>query len=189
MLNLARLIAATLALAVVFIASVPPQVFAQKSEKAEKSRKEAPSDKSAAQPAAQPANAWSVTCSDRGQPAFKCEMTQTLIEEASRRILAVLSVTKDGPATSMLMRLPHGVYLPAGVSLKVDRGETKKLVFQRSDNAGVYAGLPLDEKSLEAFNQGKVLSLGLELEPGKTFELAARLEGFGPALERLASIK
>ena len=86
-----------------------------------------------AQPAAPPpptVPAWAVSCSDREQGKLLCEMTQNVVERTSGSQVALFSVkgTSDGGATAMLIRLFHGIYIPAGASIRIDEGSPTKAV-------------------------------------------------------------
>lgn len=142
-------------------------------------------------PAAQEASAWAVTCSDRSQNKFQCEMTQVLLDQQTRRQVLLISIKNSatGDAKIMLVRVVHGVYLPSGLSIKVEKGQPIVIAFQKSDQAGVYAALPLTDKLIADMRKGKDLTFSMEVEQGKPLELVARLFGFGPAFDRLNSVR
>ncbi len=148
-------------------------------------------DTKAAAPAAPaaPSSAWAVTCTDRGG-SFVCEMTQSVIEQKSRRQLLLMSVkhSKDSKGSAMLFRLPHGIYIPAGVTVKIDGGKASKLEFQKSDQYGIYAALPLSADLLGAMKKGKELDIDVEINKGQPFQLKGQLTGFGPAYDKITSL-
>lgn len=147
-------------------------------------------DEKAKAPEPQQASAWAVSCSDV-QKTFQCEMTQVLLDQATRRQLMLISIknSSTGDAKVMLVRVIHGVYLPSGVSIAVDKGKPNALAFQKSDSAGVYAALPLTDKLVDEMKKGTELGFSMELEQGKPIQMVARLFGFGPAFERLSSVR
>lgn len=135
--------------------------------------------------------AWAVNCTDQGQKKLTCEMTQSLVDQKSRAQVAFISIrgATGGAAKVMLVRFFHGVFLPAGVSVKVDAGQPAPLVFQKSDRLGVYAALPLTDRLVADMKKGKDLKFGLQINQGEPFEVAARLNGFGPAFDRVSSMQ
>jgi invasion protein IalB len=141
------------------------------------------------QPAEEPA-AWAVSCTDQGQKKFTCEMTQSLIDQKSKMQIVLISIkgTATGESKAMLIRFFHGVYLPTGVSVKVDSGQATPIAFQKSDRFGVYAALPLTDKIIADMKRGKDLKFSVQINQGEPLEVAARLTGFGPAYDRLSSI-
>jgi invasion protein IalB len=137
------------------------------------------------------AAAWAVNCTDQGQPRFTCEMTQSLIDGKTRAQLMLLSIKSvaTGDAKALLVRIAHGVYLPTGVSVKVDSGQSTPIAFQKSDQLGVYAALPLTDRIVTDMKRGKELHISVELNKGEPLELVARLTGFGPAFDRISSVQ
>ena len=152
--------------------------------------KTAPATGAPAQPAAE-ASAWAVNCTDRGQPRFTCEMTQALIDQKTNAQIMLLSIKSvaDGDAKALLVRLFHGIYLPAGVSIQIDGGTPAPIVFQKSDQFGVYAALPLTDRIVADMKRGKDLKFSLQINQNEPLEVVARLNGFGPAFDRISSVK
>jgi invasion protein IalB len=153
----------------------------------------APAAPKAAQapPAAEEAAAWAVTCSDQAQKKFVCEMTQTLIDQKSNGQILLISIKNvaTGEAKAMLIRFFHGVYLPAGVSVQVDTAPAAQVAFQKSDRFGVYAALPLTDRIVADMKKGKDLKFALQINQGEPLEVVARLTGFGPAYDRISSMR
>jgi invasion protein IalB len=146
----------------------------------------------AAAPAAEaPAASWAVSCNDRAQGKLVCEMTQIIVEQTTRREVMLISVksASDGPSSAMLFRLFHGVYLPSGITVAVDGASPTQVAFQKSDALGVYAALPLTDKLVADMGKGKTLVIKAELNKGEPLDLTALLNGFGPALEKVRSVK
>ena len=135
--------------------------------------------------------AWSVSCSDRDQGKLVCEMTQNVVEARSRTQLVLLSVKSvaEGGSAALLMRVFHGVFLPSGIKLRIDNGQPSALQFQKSDQFGVYAALPLTPALLTEFRRGKEIKVGLEANKGEPLDITALLTGFGTAYDRVMSVK
>lgn len=143
-------------------------------------------------PAAEEPAAWAVSCTDQGLKQFTCEMTQSLIDQKSNTQVVLISIKSGGApgeSKAMLIRFFHGVYLPTGVSVKVDGGQASPIAFQKSDRLGVYAALPLTDRVLADMKRGKDLRLSVEVNKGQPLEVVARLIGFAPAFDRLSSIR
>jgi invasion protein IalB len=141
-------------------------------------------------PAEEPA-AWAVSCSDQGQQKFTCEMTQSLIDQKTQAQVMLISIknTSTGDAKAMLIRMFHGVYLPTGVSVKIDSGQATPIAFQKSDRFGVYAALPLTDRIVADMKKGKDLRFSLQVNQGESLELVARLNGFGPAFDKISAMQ
>ena len=121
-------------------------------------------------------------------PAPKlCDVTR---EVRVRKVLHELEAKQpsDAKGNVMLFRLFHGVYLPAGLSVKVDKGSSSRIVFQKSDRFGVYAALPLKNALANKMSRGGKLHIGLQVNKGKTIDVAASLKGFKQALVRINAL-
>lgn len=136
-------------------------------------------------------SAWAVSCSNQLQNKLVCEMTQNIIEQRNGAQLVLISVkgTSDGSSTAMLMRLFHGVYLPGGVSVAIDDQPPQVLQFQKSDRFGAYAALPLTDKVINELKKGKQLKLAAQINPGEELRITGSLQGFGPAFDKVVSIR
>jgi invasion protein IalB len=152
--------------------------------------KTAPAAGAPAQPAAE-VSAWAVNCTDQGQPRFTCEMTQALVDQKTNAQIMLLSIKSvaGGDAKALLVRLFHGIYLPAGVSIQIDGGTPTPIAFQKSDQFGVYAALPLTDRIVADMKRGKDLKFSLQINQNEPLEVVARLNGFGPAFDRIGSVK
>ena len=146
----------------------------------------APATAEAAQPAA-----WALQCSDRAEGKLACEMTQNVIEASTQRQIALISVkgATEGGSTAMLVRVFHGVYLPAGVAIRIDGGQPSPVAFQKSDQFGVYAALPLTPNLVAELKRGKELKIAVEINKGEPVTITALLNGFGGAYDRVTAIK
>lgn len=175
---------------------VPLQADAQSRKQREKERerteeKAAAPAPAAAEPAQAEPDAWAVNCTNQVGAKFACEMTQNIIDQQSRGQVMLISVKSvaSGGSSAMLFRVFHGVYIPAGVGVNVDKGHPTKVQFQKSDQLGVYAALPLDEKWTGEMRKGRELRISLEVNQGQPLEIVARLQGFGKALDKVRTIE
>ena len=139
--------------------------------------------------ASPPGEPWAVNCSNRTGGAFLCEMTQAMVDNNSHVVVLLISIsTPQGTAgPAILLRSMHGVYLPAGVALHVDAGKPAQLEFQKSDQVGVYAALPLTPPLIAELKRGRELVISMEINKGEKVELKALLQGFGPAFDRVVA--
>lgn len=142
-----------------------------------------------AAPAEEP-DAWAVGCNIQGSQKFVCEMNQNIVDQKSRAQVMLISIKNatGGGSPVMLFRVLHGVYLPAGVTVAIDKGQPATAHFQKSDQLGAYAALPLDEKWIADMKKGKELLVGFQVNQGEALNIVARLNGFGRSLDKIRSI-
>src|SRR5688572_25537416 len=84
-----------------------------------------------------PGPSWVLTCAN-SPIGLDCRVGQSLfIKESGQRLLSiVLRVPPDTKKPKMLLQLPLGIYLPAGVSIKFGKSAAKLLPLESCDKVG-----------------------------------------------------
>ena len=85
----------------------------------------------------------------------------------------------------LLVELPLGLFLPAGIQLGVDDRAMQNLPVQRCDANGCYAGLAVDASLLADLKAGKALRLTMRNMTQEPVTLEVPLAGFTAAFERI----
>lgn len=101
---------------------------------------------------------------------LNCSVSTTVMLRPQNQRLAQVIMTRQ-PETrslSLVFQVPHGAWLPAGMSWQLDEGEAQRLAFQSSDGEGLYAGLPVADDLLASLRRGTTLRI--------SFVIAARRE-------------
>ncbi|MEQ8399438.1 MAG: invasion associated locus B family protein [Roseitalea porphyridii] len=133
---------------------------------------------------------WVVQCATDAGEQDRCQMSQILTAEGTgdHVMTVVLRVADEGAGLTGLVRLPHGLDLPAGVALDVDeRGAPLRAAIGTSDAAGVYAQLPLDARMVAAMRAGRTLNVSMRSVKGEVITLGVSLAGFTAAAEALTA--
>ncbi|WP_127088236.1 invasion associated locus B family protein [Aquabacter cavernae] len=132
---------------------------------------------------------WLMRCVAQADKSKVCEIVQNL-QVQGQGTVASIAVGRPDPkaAVSLVIQLPQGVWLPAGVKFQVsEKAKPLQLEYKRCAQACV-AEVSLDAAAVQALKSAT--------EPGSfTFEDGSRravtlpvsLKGFGPALD--ASLK
>lgn len=132
---------------------------------------------------------WLMRCVTQADKARTCEVVQNL-QVQGQGVIASIAVGRPDPKASMslVIQLPQGVWLPAGVKFQVsEKAKPLQLDYKRCVQSCI-AEVQLDATSVQALKSAT--------EPGSfTFEDGARksvtlpvsFKGFGPALD--ASLK
>ena len=147
-----------------------------------------PEQAAPSKPAAKP-EPWAVKCNQAAGQTQRCSMLQNLVVkrgESTRRLLSVL-VQREPRSNGMLLLLglPHGLYLPAGVQYVVDRGQVRKVAIQTTDANGAYAGTKLTPELLLDLKRGKTLTVSMVAATRKPLTIAVTLAGFTAAYDKL----
>ncbi|EAR50916.1 hypothetical protein OG2516_13626 [Oceanicola granulosus HTCC2516] len=132
---------------------------------------------------------WAVVCQAESEgEGMRCQMSQTLLEPGTGETILSLVIrpSPDGAGLSMLMALPHGLDLAAGVRFDIDGADAGAAPFQTSDRNGVYVALPLPEPAVDAMRAGNAFNVRVTTLQGEEAEIPASLLGFTAAVARLA---
>lgn len=135
---------------------------------------------------------WVLTCqASPAQAPLECRISQELYSaEARARVLAVsVAKSKSGDGFDMTLAMPHGVYLPAGISLKIDDAEPIKAAVESSNASGIFVTLPLDASLTPAIKRGKTMLVGITNMAGKPLQIPVNLNGFTAAFTRIQTLK
>ena len=126
---------------------------------------------------------WIVNCNNRVSPdKLSCSMSQTIHAAKTRQRIATATLVNSTDGLLMVMALPHGLNLLAGVKLSVDEGEPETIPFHTADANGSYARLILSPEMLQTFRAGKLLSSTVTGNSGNVIILEMSLSGFSKSL-------
>lgn len=142
-----------------------------------------------AQTLAEPHGDWVVQCADPGNRASRCQMAQTLTADGTgQHVMTMIVRPADGAAgLTALVRLPHGLYLPGGIALRVDGGAPVTALIQTSDAGGVYASVPLPAALVDAMKAGRSMTVAMQSVKREPIALTVSLAGFTAASGALAA--
>ena len=149
-------------------------------EKKDKATRAAP------QQTAQKAPGWSVRCTNPGK-GLTCKATQAIVLGKRRKLLLSISVSKptEGKNAAMLLKLPHGLFNPAGVAMGIDGAKHETLVIQTCDAKGCYAGAPITPDKLTAMSKGRKLNVTFQNLKKQEIVVPVPLKGFAEAYKKL----
>jgi invasion protein IalB len=155
-------------------------------EKAPAAPKTAPAQQPAAPATPPPAQAWAVDCTDGGQ-GLACKAVQTIVLANTRQLLLSVSVSKPeaDKNAAILLRLPLGLFNPAGVTMGVDEAAPEALQIQTCDTEGCYAGAALTPEKIAAMSKGTKLSVIFQDLKKQQIVVPVPLKGFEAALKKL----
>lgn len=132
---------------------------------------------------------WRVTCA-QGTTGRVCSMSQQLADEKSRQLVVgiELQATSSDKATGSLI-MPFGLSVDRPVTLTVDAGQPMSRSFKTCLPVGCIVSLDLDAGTLAGLRRGTALNVkGIASDTGKDAEFKMSLNGFGSALDRLATL-
>lgn len=139
-----------------------------------------------AKPAAPPKPAWGVNCVNI--PAgLDCRAVQTLrLDPTGRITLGVgVRIPADTKKPVLLFQTPHGIYLPAGLTLQIGQDAAKAVPFLTCAAAGCLAEYPISEAELGAMENGTELTVSMQDLTKKSFKMHVPTLGFAEAYGKI----
>jgi len=141
-----------------------------------------------AAPAAPAPSGWAARCTSasRGAP-LECAIEQSAVLSKTGQlvVLANIRVPGDTHAPILLVQLPLGLNLPAGVKLQVDEDKVTDLQIQTCENRGCYATIPVPADVLAALKSGKQMKLSFQNMNKEPIVIAMPLTDFAAAYDKI----
>lgn len=135
----------------------------------------------------QKASGWSVRCTNPGM-GLSCKATQTIGNRKTRKRVLSVSVSKPRKGKrggGMLLQLPLGLFLPAGVTMGVDVETPERLTIQTCNAKGCFAGAPLTPDKLTAMTTGTKLFVTFQNMKKQKVVVPVPLKGFAEAYKKM----
>jgi invasion protein IalB len=132
--------------------------------------------------------AWVSKCvSESRKSALVCSAEETLVFVNTGQAVAsvVVRTQSDTHEPVMMIRVPVGLYLPAGLNIQVDGGKPQPVPLQTCDLQGCYAELQISSGLLAALKGGKRLSILCQNSAKKDLVLPLVLDNFADAYGKI----
>lgn len=131
---------------------------------------------------------WTLRCaSDGRKAALLCEIEQSLYITKTGQLVASVNVKlpPDTRQPVMMIQLPVGLFLPAGVNFQIDEGKSQALVIQTCDLKGCYAATTVSPELLGSLKSGKRLSVVFQNLNKENVNFAFVLSGFAEGYDKI----
>jgi invasion protein IalB len=147
-----------------------------------------PKGNAAEQPQVAPAQkpTWTVNCSS-SQAGMDCSAVQSLyVKRTGQRFITVaVKVPSDTKTPKMLILLPLGTNLPAGVSLQFGKAAAKSVQIQNCDQGGCLAEYPISEAEIASMLKGADLTVTIQSKEQKPMSFPVSALGFSEAYAKI----
>ena len=144
-------------------------------------------DTAAAKPGAGSAD-WSTHCASatRGAP-LDCSIEQSAVLTKTGQLIVLVSIRIPAQPRLpvILSKSPLGVFLPGGVRLQVDNGNTETFALQTCEQRGCFAGGAVSADLLRALMSGQTLKVTFQDLQRQALNISLPLGDFGPAYEKI----
>jgi invasion protein IalB len=130
---------------------------------------------------------WRIRCNSATGAPSKCQMVQNVIvKDSGRPILqSVIGFIDDAPNPIGVFVLPLGIYLPAGLTLQIDKGQIYEMSLEICGQKGCRVRFSIDDALLRTFKNGNVAEVGFQTGLQKPITVPLSLKGFTAAIGQL----
>lgn len=130
---------------------------------------------------------WRIRCNSATGAPSQCQMFQNVVvKETGQPILQMVVGYMQDVATPVgVITLPLGVYLPPGLTLKIDGGQTYELGYEICGRAGCRVRFSMDEALLSSFKKGNTIEIAFYNTVRKPIRVPVSLMGFTAAIGQL----
>ena len=131
---------------------------------------------------------WITKCTaPKRETAAHCTIQQTIIVTKTRqRLLSfTVKVPSDAPLPAMMIQLPLGLFLPAGIKVQIDKQFPQKFKIQTCNSEGCFAGSAISKDMLASMIRGKRLTVKFRDLAKKKITVPVVLEGFGESYRKV----
>ncbi len=137
------------------------------------------------------AKPWVYGCEQSADKKMKrCSIVQNLSikrgEKEQRLLTVVVQPQRKAKNHALLLVLPHGLLLPAGVVIKIDNNKPTKLGIYTSDAKGAYASAPISDELLAAMKKGVRMNVTFVTVARKPVAVPVNLSGFTSSYSKLS---
>jgi invasion protein IalB len=133
-----------------------------------------------------PQSGWVVPC-DGQAGALDCRVSQTLVVKETGQLLISVIVRRPSKTENptLLLQLPHGIFLPAGISLQIDKGKPEVQPVQTCDARGCYVGMAVSKELFAALSNGETMLVVVQDLQKHPITISLPLKGFAEAFRKL----
>jgi len=136
--------------------------------------------------ATQPQPTWVVNCTNV-PGGFDCRASQTLyVTKTGTRLLTLaVRTAPDAQKPVMLIQVPLGIYLPAGITLQIGKDPAKKLPFHTCNQEGCLTEYSVTDAELATMQQDSDLTVLVQDLNKKPVTLPVPGLGFAAAYSKM----
>ena len=132
--------------------------------------------------------AWVAKCTSESRKGpVACSVEETLILANTGQAVAsvIVQVQSSAQQPVMLIRIPVGIYLPAGVIFQIDEGAPKSIPLQTCDGQGCYAEMQISSNVIAALKGGKRFSVSFQNLAKNKIVLPMVIDNFAEVFQKI----
>jgi invasion protein IalB len=134
------------------------------------------------------AGGWVAKCvSESRQSPIECSMEQTVVLTNTGQLVAsvLVRVPTDTHQPVMMIQVPVGLFLPAGLNLQIDEGKPQPVPLQTCDVKGCYAGMQISPELIASLKTGKRLTMTFQNLAKNNVVVPMALDNFADTFQKI----
>jgi len=137
---------------------------------------------------------WELVCKEPAQPdaalpegpqPAACRLQQAQAVNGGKDVVFLFNIVRQGRQHVAIVSTPLNVYLPAGLELRIDGGQPRRVAFETCNVSGCHAGFALNGQLLAALRKGKALVVGLKDTKATAIPVTVSLKGISAGIDAL----
>ncbi|MGE0485389.1 MAG: invasion associated locus B family protein [Gammaproteobacteria bacterium] len=132
--------------------------------------------------------AWTLRCEQAdADAAMECILQQNLVLRTGGQpvLQFALGLAPDDHQPTVVLKLPLGIYLPPGITLRIDDGAPATFPVERCDPDGCQAVMKMREATLATLRSGQRFTITFHDSERRAIDMPLSLDGFGAAYDAL----
>lgn len=131
---------------------------------------------------------WATQCTSGARTsALNCVMEQRVIQADTRQTILSITIRVPGDtrAPVLMIQVPHGLYIPEGVTISVDDGAEAQYPVQTCEQSGCYIGTEVPDALLGSLQSGQTLNIKFQNLNREELNVPVPLKGFSEFYSRI----
>jgi invasion protein IalB len=131
---------------------------------------------------------WTSKCtSESRRSPVECTIEQSAVLANTGQVvtMATVRVPSDSHQPLLMIQVPIGLYLPAGLNLQIDENKSEPLALQTCDLKGCYTATQLSPELLGSMKTGKRLAITFQNLARNDITVRLTLDNFAEAYKKI----
>lgn len=134
--------------------------------------------------------AWTLRCEQvDGDASAECIMHQNLVLKTGGQpvLQFAIGLAPDDDTPTVVLKLPLGIYLPPGITVRIDDGQPATFPVERCDPDGCQAIMKLRPATVRQLREGQRLEIIVHDSERVPLTMPLSLDGFARAFDELSA--
>lgn len=129
---------------------------------------------------------WPIVCKkSKTGKVVDCKMVQKILVKKTGKLLMQAIISKKKGKGALLLHLPTGLFLPAGIAIHIDKNKKQSVVIQTCDVRGCFAAIPVSARLEKQMKEGELLFVAFKNLKKQVVSVGLTLKGFSSSYGKI----